>query len=183
MWHGFTSQGDNVKRLFRHLFTACSALSLMLCVAVVILWMASHCADIEVYNGWQTASAGKLKTVLFARGGVIVVERMPSLPNTTRKGPTPQPKGMLGFAFTNENWNWIPGTPYWVPYLYLQIPQWLLVLITGLMPVMWLRIRLKRRTESQRRSSNLCRSCAYDLRASPERCPECGTVTPAKATV
>lgn len=39
--------------------------------------------------------------------------------------------------------------------------------------ILWSRYRLRRR-----RSSGLCRSCGYDLRASPERCPECGESTP-----
>jgi hypothetical protein len=54
------------------------------------------------------------------------------------------------------------------------VPHWFLLLLTalivGLMTWRWLRAR--------RRDPNLCAKCGYDLRASPQRCPECGTKIP-----
>jgi hypothetical protein len=56
------------------------------------------------------------------------------------------------------------GTPHWLP----------VVLLAGL-PL----IRLIRRQRRRLRLPGHCRICGYDLRATPERCPECGPI-PAK---
>ncbi|HEY2584686.1 MAG TPA: hypothetical protein VGI81_02850 [Tepidisphaeraceae bacterium] len=51
---------------------------------------------------------------------------------------------------------------------------------TAILPALWLAAWLRRRALLRRRRfENLCRTCGYDLRASRERCPECGTpITP-----
>lgn len=52
----------------------------------------------------------------------------------------------------------------WIPYP-------LLVLLVFLPPVIgWLQHR-------KARERQICEYCGYDLRATPERCPECGTET------
>ncbi len=37
------------------------------------------------------------------------------------------------------------------------------------------------RVRPHRRASSLCENCGYDLRATPQRCPECGAIPKAKA--
>ncbi len=57
---------------------------------------------------------------------------------------------------------WSLGLPIWLPLLFaLALPGW----ACG---------RLLRRR--LRYAEGLCPQCGYDLRASPERCPECGRV-------
>src|SRR5207249_4965257 len=57
----------------------------------------------------------------------------------------------------------------------LTIAYWLLLPPTLVLPaIAFVRHRRRRRRET----SNLCPTCGYDLRASPERCPECGTANP-----
>ncbi len=58
-------------------------------------------------------------------------------------------------------------------YVVLVVPYWSLTLISSLLPTIWLiRMGLRRRAGPQPR----CDNCGYDLRATPECCPECGTV-------
>ena len=63
-------------------------------------------------------------------------------------------------------------------YWGFRLPYWLIVPVTGFGPWWYLRrLRLMRRRARTRRG--LCAGCGYDLRASRERCPECGEAIPA----
>jgi hypothetical protein len=57
------------------------------------------------------------------------------------------------------------------------VPWWAVIAATAPLPVLRL-IRVARRTSR----SGRCRSCGYDLRATPHRCPECGTLTDDRGT-
>ena len=52
------------------------------------------------------------------------------------------------------------------------IPTWPILLLLAIAPALWLR-RFRRLRRRER--LGLCLRCGYDLRATPERCPECGT--------
>jgi hypothetical protein len=51
------------------------------------------------------------------------------------------------------------------------IPYWVILVILGGMPSVW----VIRRWRRWRRKGNVCDVCGYDLRASTGRCPECGS--------
>jgi len=54
------------------------------------------------------------------------------------------------------------------------VPPWFIALVLSILPARWaLRWYVRWR---RRRTPGLCIRCGYDLRASPERCPECGTM-------
>lgn len=56
------------------------------------------------------------------------------------------------------------------------IPLWFVTLVAGVVPFLAARTTIRGRRARRRREKGLCERCGYDLRASAERCPECGTV-------
>ena len=67
-----------------------------------------------------------------------------------------------------------PGAAY-LPYSdewYVEGDFWLPLVLLMFLPTTWLWIRVVRR----RVARDACPWCGYDLRATPDRCPECGKV-------
>ena len=55
--------------------------------------------------------------------------------------------------------------------VYVRFPYWFPTLLASILPIAW----CYRRYIGKQLSPNHCRTCGYDIRATPTRCPECGT--------
>lgn len=65
-------------------------------------------------------------------------------------------------------------------YQYLIVSHWLVAGLSLLVPLRWVQLRVASNRRAKRADDRVCQACGYDLRASPDRCPECGAV-PASA--
>ena len=184
-----------MRRLARRLFTLCSTVSLLLCVAVCVLWVRSHRVRDEL--AWvdrHTLPHGSLSRQ--TRSGIVVERGEVSVGHSSRTWDsdsmpmenepdfswTAEPTGgppltitglsvwrRMGFAYHRDLSKM--GTFYTFDSREVVFPFWGLALVLAALPVAFAGSRV--RTSSRRRRS-LCPSCGYDLRASPGRCPECG---------
>ena len=76
--------------------------------------------------------------------------------------------GWGGFAYRTTR----PSTS---GYHAVIVPCWFIVVVIVLLPTPELARRLAR---GRRLRQKRCATCGYDLRASPDRCPECGVIPP-----
>jgi hypothetical protein len=95
--------------------------------------------------------------------------------------------GKLGFEFRVLRFAQ-PSSPFGasvrygrVAYIELQVPFWFLSFVFSIYPLFWIWRAAKFRKMRRLVLDEKCRACGYDLRASKDRCPECGTPIPTRA--
>jgi hypothetical protein len=62
----------------------------------------------------------------------------------------------------------------------LFVPTWFIILLLGFAPTVWIAYGTGGQLSNVQ---GRCAHCGYDLRATPDRCPECGTIPPKKETI
>ena len=174
----------------RRLLNVATVVSLLLCVAACALWVRSDFCG--YFDRVRRASSGSGSTAILA-GGTLYVRHITSPAPWWHAVPLSyegsKPRGgsafvpattlqvdVIGFGFNHSR-----GTSDGSPFVetWVIVPLWAVSLVTAVLPAQWLARRMRLRRRARR---GQCLACGYDLRASPERCPECGTV-PIPATV
>lgn len=180
-----------MKRVRRWMFNGVAGLSVLSCLSVLFLWCYSYhrsrsvglfwysrqpcqSAWIEIYSarGISSFRWGETNYVYEHerpnnRFGRLVLSGLFDGSGQRWPGfPMQYPKGILGdMGFAHY--------PSWAFLEQWTMPIWALVVVTGMPFTIWLYVASRGR---KRREEGCCVSCGYDLRATPERCPECGTV-------
>jgi hypothetical protein len=181
----------------RRLLNLLAALSLLLCAASISAWvLVANRTKAYVERGEATADVCRTDWVGVDSGAVVwstcTLHNVRHAPASRRdvswsafvKHAEPLDiwalrigsKGVRGLGFRFESDLRTNPQNTWV---IICVPLWFLALVFASTPAMYLSRSLRRNREAGR---ECCRVCGYDLRATPERCPECGTpVQPASA--
>jgi len=185
----------------RRLLTILSALSLLLFLLVAMLCLRSHYTE-DTFT--FTDAHGRFHRLSFCAGAVYYAWESDPLPPSARASPA---GGLHHYSGRSDPGPWIESyrlaTDDWESFGFgglhasyatdrtdvlaegievRRVPFWPFFLITSLPPTLWTvrfsRRRLRRRS---RRRLGLCPTCSYDLRASKDICPECGSPIPETA--
>ena len=175
----------------RRLFNLLAVASLALCVATVVLWPLSY---------WRSFTLDTLERVSLRnpearryvfpftginRGQFIVGynsydfspgHQEPEYDFTGSELLAPDSLKPTEFRFLGFEYE---SHPYFILHAdrMIQIPMWFLFLVFAVYPSIIASRTIRQRRRQALIRHKICPSCGYDLRATPDRCPECGSVS------
>jgi hypothetical protein len=183
-----------VRRVGRYILNGLAVLSLLLCVATGLLWIWSN------HTRWQRIDIGYRKVTnlladdghpylaairhrgMLFEGGSIVVYRLSSLEDVGARSAWEINERVVGRNLREAGqWYWTASQPdvFGNPDQYAEAGVRTILVVTAfaLLPALWYAAVVRR---GRRSAQGHCRICGYDLRATPDRCPECGFEPPAR---
>ena len=165
----------------RRLFAIVSALSLLLCLVTVVFWVRSY--------WWHDAVDGvvvlRIETKLQRELGVTNQLRAAAV--ISDSGRIILTRFVHPFSGNDYQWKYSASAPPIAKkwdyfrfdigdggYQLIHFPHALPAALFAIAPICWF-TGLGDRRRAKRQKLGLCPTCGYDLRATPDRCPECGT--------
>ena len=168
----------------RHLLNFLSALSLLVCIAATTLWVRGYWTS--DWFGWIAARPDGSQRALWVcsgRGGLGFTARYDPPGLGSSRGGYSHGTSLPKYGAMNWHNSARGGFGFYVAAVQdpasgvrligVCLPAPVVLMCAALLPARYLR-RRRRPTPA-----GICAHCGYDLRATPDRCPECGAAGPA----
>jgi hypothetical protein len=186
---------DKMRRVRRYVFKMLAAISLLLGAFVLVLWPLSYSTVLREH-GWCMvpvrpgdseidfgSSKGGLELSWNSHSRDEIAHFQRHDDAAERRWVSQYPHMVVdwhGFGFGNCAYL-VYGTDDYVGYhgvsRWVSFPHWLAASVIFMVPAMWWATRKSRNAQR----GGHCKRCGYDLRATPQRCPECGAIAAAGA--
>jgi hypothetical protein len=178
----------------RRIFNVFAAGSALLCLAITALWIRSYHVSEGVWLARHLHSFSA-----FSNWGRVTInvshdDPFPDQPWTYSRAQASDRFPTIGYRMAKRDWRfwgfeWCQirersdqirrGALGYVPGWWLGVPHAFLSALTSIAPLVW----IWRHRPRRHRPAGTCPACGYDLRATPDRCPECGAIPKGAASV